>query len=307
MTDQPYRRLVLSGGAQKGFVQLGVLTWLYSMNHLSSEHLIEAAGTSIGSIQAFLLLLGLDPMTLYQHALTQDLIPHHRLDWNLLWTQKGLVPMDVALEPLKIWLTQIKGRWDYTFQDLMDMGKQLHVIATDIQRSQEIVYNGVTSPTMMCLDAIGKSCNIMGLFTENLDDQSRPIIDGGYTNNFPWTYLEFTDDAIGIAIYDDIHGPSLSVQDYMFRCLSLMISKSTMNLAHQAMHHMKVVDIPYGHMVPIIEPLSPTYKHTLFKEGYAWAHMTLNSLPLRIPRQVPMPTLAEGIQSISDHPSDHGE
>lgn len=274
MNSKVYKSLVLSGGAQKGFILLGAIRWCEDHNRLSVSELVAGAGTSVGSILLFLLLLGWTPLEILHYGMmTNSWIPWQRTPFHHIWHHHGLVDIQDALTPLKNKLIERHGRWDYTFQDLHDMGKEFHVVAANATTSSEVVYNYRNCPTMVCMDAIGKSCNIPGIFTANVDGQGHMIIDGGAVNAFPWTYIRDCPSPLGIAIYDDDQQLSDRLEEYFIRCVSLSINRLIRISIEEASQVMPVIDIPYGGSVPLVQNLSSDDKCQLFKEGYQWMAM----------------------------------
>lgn len=278
----PYETLVLSGGGQKGFIQLGVLAWLYYHQRVTPDTLTTAMGTSVGAIIAYLLLLGWTPLEIYGLASAEGWIPWNTTSWlECFWKRQGLMDIDEALLPLKKGILDHGQRWDYTFAELHAMGKTLLVVATNVSESCEVVYSAETSPTMVCLDAIGKSCNIPGLFTLNRDTTSHHVMaDGGLVNNFPWTYALPYPRPLGIAIYDDVQGPCSRLDDYLYRCVTLMIARATMTAAADAALVMDTIALPIGHAIPLVHGLGTAEKATLFQEGYQWAERIAHGLSL---------------------------
>lgn len=185
--------LVISGGGVSGLVILGKMTEL-GFRPSSFEIF---SGTSVGSIIAYGMSIGVEAVEMYEMLYTSD-----------VWTKLTRVDLmnilsrtcifDIALVRREIEKMSSRA---YTFRDIeQEYGRTLNCVAYNMSREEMVYFNPHTTPDMKVVDALILSCAIPFLFAPQYYDGDL-YVDGGLADNLPIEYtMETFRPSSGIAI-----------------------------------------------------------------------------------------------------------
>ncbi len=239
--------VTLSAGGKKGYIHLGVLSVL--IGEVGSDRIRLWAGTSIGALISFLVMLGLSPERIIEYFIKNgEPVLSPTLNLKTLVSRFGLIDM----QQLSDMVEQIldyggldKRLVDLTFEQAFDLtGKHLMVCAVNLDESRAEYFTTVDTPNVKCMDAVLASCCIPGIFqTRQIDNKT--YIDGGRLDAFPKVRAELyfkahladskkqdlgetqkhTDpgsDAIvfGVNIHKLPHGPVTNLGVFIYRILT---------------------------------------------------------------------------------------
>lgn len=189
--------LVLSGGSIKGISTLGSIKYLEDHNYL--ESIDTYIGTSIGSIIAYLLLIGYQSIDIFSYILdTEFLNEYKHLDFVSMIKNEGAFDFSVINNHLKR-LTIDKIGTYITMGDIKNILKKRLVCCTYNYTKKRVEYldsDKEEYASMSCLLALRLSSNIPVLFSK-FKYNGDYYIDGGIADNYPCI---LPDKSIGIVI-----------------------------------------------------------------------------------------------------------
>ncbi|WP_067520298.1 patatin-like phospholipase family protein [Endozoicomonas ascidiicola] len=160
---KPYRLgLTLSGGGAKCMAQIGLLQYLKEQGIAPDI----VAGTSGGAMVGALYCAGYEPDEILEFFISTKMFSLRNLSFNSL----GLIDSEKAAKNLAPYFREDR------FEALK---KPLHVVATDLNRAQQVVFN--SGPL---INALAASSAYPGMFTP-LTWNNTVYADGGIINNYP--------------------------------------------------------------------------------------------------------------------------
>lgn len=218
--------LVLSSGATKGVIQLGMLHRLSQMVDFSRIRVYS--GCSIGTVINLLLICGYSPLDIFsQLCLTnifhidRDRIHLSGMVSSILETG-GSFSIDSMFYPLESMVYEKLGTIP-TLSELLEMTKNHLVCCSYNLTNHQLEYlSPMTHPHLNCLEAVKMSCSIPILFTKFYFN-SCVYIDGAIFDSFPVQrteqygieYLHTTPKILGVNVYG--HNPLLLPVDSDFK------------------------------------------------------------------------------------------
>jgi NTE family protein len=177
--------IVFSGGGVKGYSYIGVIKALEEQNILSN--IKNIAGTSIGSLFAFLIILKYTFNELNELCFNIDLEQINNVSSDNILNFIYLMGIDDGSKCeriLKILLKAKTNVTDITFKQLYDFNNiNLTINSTRINDRKNIIYNHLNTPDFSVIKAIRMSISIPFIYTPVLYDNNY-YVDGGVTNNF---------------------------------------------------------------------------------------------------------------------------
>ena len=81
--------LIICGGSYKGLIFLGVMHYLYKSSKL--KNINHFSGCSIGSVIGIFLLMGVEPIEIYNEIMNISFSNYTKMDVNLLLNEFTLV------------------------------------------------------------------------------------------------------------------------------------------------------------------------------------------------------------------------
>lgn len=204
-SNSDIRAIIFSGGGPRGAYHLGVL------NYLEREKILDGiqvfVGSSVGSIIAYLSILGYSSREIYGYVVNEDIslmAPHGDnvetmgKDGLSILLIKAILNVGGLGRPTKIeamleHLTIQKGHnVDISFSELyLSTRKTLSVVASNVSDMEEVHFNRYTYPFFSCLDAIKASISIPLLYSPMIFENGKWFVDGSMTNDLPLLYTKF--------------------------------------------------------------------------------------------------------------------
>lgn len=217
-----YKTIVLSGGGSSGIAFLGALHHLIDVEKLDLENVDEFVGTSIGSVISLLLLIGYSPLEILDEVLEIDQFFVHQKSTNMI-ANFGAFRIDGFIDHVQRMLQRRGWKTVPTFCELYKKtGKTLIISGVNITKCQIEYFSHLSTPTMLCTDAIKISCNVPLIF-QKITYNNDLYVDGGLLDHFP---LDIVNDgkkrilAVCLSNMNPIEKPD-SFSPYMFTVMSL--------------------------------------------------------------------------------------
>ena len=219
--------LILSGGGVRGLCHLGAIKALEEYNLL--KDIKNYAGTSIGSIIAFLLSIGFTYTDLMLIFLNIDVNKFYDVsDIFDFFDKYGLFSYNPTERCIKLLLSMKLPQKNITFTELYkSTNKTLNIVSVNVSTGKESVFNYINTPNVNVIDAIIASCSIPFLFPPKKIN-GHYYVDAFIVNNFPCSvFCDDMENSIGISImgggFDEayIDTEINSFQDYV---LNLFLS-----------------------------------------------------------------------------------
>ena len=197
--DKNYEYLVLSGGSIKGVCYLGSFNRLNEMGILYDKNgklkFKGVAGTSVGSIAASMLAIGLplDEINKIIFGLDMEKVFDKKFGWirnlyNLLFNY-GVAPGSYIDNFLADVIKKKTGDENYTIQQLYnDKGVKLVIVATNLNEAKTVYFYPNAEDKKLSdipiKDAVRMSISIPFVF-EPVKYHNNEIVDGGVLDNYP--------------------------------------------------------------------------------------------------------------------------
>ncbi len=183
--------LVLSGGGINGITELGAIYYLYINGMLSN--IKTYAGTSVGSMICYLLIIGYSPIEILSYLCSIDLKRDFgKLNMLTLMSKWGVYDFSIVEKHL-IKLTLNKIRFIPTLKELYEMFNVDFYTVTynkKLPRDNRIEYiSWKTHPDLSCITSIRMSSNLPLVFAK-CEVLNKECIDGGIADNFPVLFLD---------------------------------------------------------------------------------------------------------------------
>lgn len=180
--------IVLSGGAYKGFYELGCLKYLNEKNFYKIENIKSIHGTSIGGLIGSVLCLKMD---------WDDIITYFvKRPWHKIATisssmfieainTKGLLKTDILDKILIPLLNTCDIDKDITLVEFYNRtGIELYLYTIEVNAYECISLSYKTHPNLGLLKSIQMTCAVPYIFQPVVYD-NKLYIDGGLLNNYP--------------------------------------------------------------------------------------------------------------------------
>lgn len=272
-----YDAVVLSGGGQRGIVELGVLHAAYENKVFVPEYTKEYAGTSIGSAINVLLSIGYLPMQIFSSIYTDSTLftTSDLNNYQVLFSEFAILRMDSFLNKMRNMIIEKCGYIPTLQQIKNKYGVTLHITtARATTPCNEVHLSYKTHPRLLCLDAVERSC-ALPLVYNKVCHSSVMYVDGGLTNNFPVNYIsKRCNNILGIVVSGDFRVPedftSSVNMHYFLNCIALPISSNTDLRCKMAGYDSRVDVVRIDTTRFPLFQLYPTYedKMTMFLFGY---------------------------------------
>jgi predicted acylesterase/phospholipase RssA len=235
------KNLVLSGGSVGGIAHIGAIKYMHDNNLL--DNLKSVAGSSIGALFGYMIILNIDIDALWDFILKVDTSKISDISWNLLWTDYGLDNGQKIINFLLDITHKITGIKNITFLELYNFNKKKFIVTgTIINKYKSVLFDYERTPNMSVIDAVRISISFPPYFTPyKIDDNY--YIDGSALNNYPIDQFENElDDTIGIIInwYQDSEIKYL--EDYCFNLINILFYKVLVNDVNKYPDHTIIIN-----------------------------------------------------------------
>lgn len=193
--------LVLSGGGIRGISFIGSLYALHEIGIL--QCITTYAGTSVGALILFLIVLGYTPAELFEFIKVFDLNKLKSVSVSLFLDSFGLDSGDKIIKTLSKFATSKGFSKDVNFIELFEKTKKTFIItAVNVSKQTVEYFSHTTHPTMSVIHAVRMSISIPFIFTPTQYNGCM-YIDGGCIDNFPLKqFHNKKDELIGIYVSD---------------------------------------------------------------------------------------------------------
>jgi len=277
--------VVLAGGGLRGLALLGALQQQLDAGRL--EHVRTYAGTSVGAIIAYLLVIGFTPIELFVFFYEPEGVVFFRqvtqVDVSLVWRANGLIDMNVIAEALHV-LTRRKLDTVPTLQSLHDVFQKDLVCVTFHQtRNRTEMLRRETHGDLSCIDALCRSAALPFLFTP-VRDATGLYLDGAISHNFPVDLVMTLPTVRNVLAIR-----TQCAADYRIPGPNVMMTAH--NLAMTIVHHQEnhsirtaeaccmrnsgsglcIISVPITSVMVLGFPVNPTESFDLFSCGYQTA------------------------------------
>lgn len=220
--------LVLSGGGIKGICFIGSLQALKEINILNSINTF--AGTSVGSIIIFLIIIGYSPSELYEFIKIFNFSNLNNFDINMLLTNFGLNNGNMIIEMLNNFLIKKNYNKDITFKELYEKtNKEFIVTITNINKHICEYVSYKNYPDLNIVLAIRMSISIPLIFTP-VKFNNNLYVDGSCTDNLPMEIFKNQENVLGLYIDDEVNEIEINnFENYGFSILNSMMNQKKIN------------------------------------------------------------------------------
>jgi predicted acylesterase/phospholipase RssA len=233
-----YKHIVLPGGASRGLVDYGALSYYIKNNHVSLDNIESIHGTSIGAIMGALLCLK-HPCNEYDDYLINCMYdkifyidPENIV--NILQSN-GLFHSDCFANYLKPFLEANDMNVSITLKEFYEKTNiSLYIYVTDVRTISKKQLSHYTHPDLQLVEAVKGSASLPGLFSPLIYDQ-KLYIDGGFVCNYPIKECIETEGVIPSEVIgiNHVYPPpgnmvdvkTFNILDLVFYILSCLIEK----------------------------------------------------------------------------------
>ena len=184
-----YDTLCLSSGGVYGLSYIGALDYLINEKILNLNNIKIFAGTSIGSIILFFIIIGYNIKEINYIIINLNFSKlQSEINIENLLINNGIDNGLKIITLLKFFLNKKLNIDDITFKELqLKYNKNFIVIGTNFSKGEEAVFNYINTPDMSIITAIRISISIPFIFTPVLYNNEY-YVDGALTNAFPINY-----------------------------------------------------------------------------------------------------------------------
>jgi predicted acylesterase/phospholipase RssA len=182
------KHLVISGGANTGFVFFGILKQLLARSFLELDEIETIYATSVGSLTAVYFSLGYSVEDIESFVITRPWHHVFKLDFNTIVRavqEGGLFNQIQFNQMINAMLLGKDLELDITLQEFHQVSKkELHFYTTSYGTFELVDLSYKTHPNWKLVDAIYASCSLPILFDPFMH-QGQLYIDGGILKNYP--------------------------------------------------------------------------------------------------------------------------
>jgi len=213
--------LCFSGGGIKGLSFIGALIKMIQEDYLDLDNIDTFCGTSIGSMIAFLLNIGLTTNEIKEFVLAFNFSKlNGEIDCINFFENYGINNGDRIKLIFTKFIERKFEKKDITFKELYDITKKkLIIVGTNLTEGKEVVFNIDTTPDFSVIMAIRISMSVPVIFTPVKLD-GIVYVDGAIVNNFPINHCpEFK--TLGFYVKNSKKSEVNSIQDVVTLCLGI--------------------------------------------------------------------------------------
>lgn len=264
-----YKTLILSGGSFGGIATIGAIYELYNLNQ--HKDLSMFIGTSIGSIIAYLLIIGYTPLDLLQIVCHSDLLSGLKdIKLGNFIKGKGLANFGTIASQLEELTIKKIGRYLLMKDIFQVFHKELVIITYNLTENKTEYITSDTHPDLPVIIALRMSCNIPILF-DRFYYNFCEYVDGGTSNNFAIDYSGIKYPAVGIYLDwepEMIDTSELSITNYIYKIFAIPMKEcNEMRIKSNKDCVINKIIIPKEFNIVSTPDLSLDQKMTLFSLG----------------------------------------
>jgi predicted acylesterase/phospholipase RssA len=245
------KHLVLSGGGVWGFTLYGTLKQSIRSGFFSLDKLESIHATSIGSIVATIILLGIDWIDLDDFMIKRP--------WNQLFSfnvssifgsieRRGMFERKIMDEVFRSLFFAKDISLDITMKEFFELNqKELHFFACEIngQTIKEVDFSHITHPNWKLLDVLYCSSCLPILFSP-FTENDNCYIDGGIIHHYPLSpalqRISNQEEILGIRKYSrktlqKSIQPSFNLLDYLFTLMEKILKMIGTPIDNTSLQH----------------------------------------------------------------------
>lgn len=218
--------LTISGGGVKGYVYAGALLTLDDAFRKQGKNLYQqlkgVSGTSVGSLYALFITLGVRGRQLINEVLQTD-VSHvlHDIRIENLMEMYGLNSVMRFRQQIYDVLEKYTGKGDITFKELYDLTLKKYVCCLSNVSLGRVEYHSyLSTPNLKVFESVAASMSIPLLFVPSIINGNY-YVDGGLLDNCPFSVFP-PDENFIIYLEGDLTDLS-SIQNYMLRIVVLSL------------------------------------------------------------------------------------
>lgn len=263
-----YDKIVLSGGAIKGFSILGSLQYLYEQQLINDVD--KYVGTSVGSGILYLLAIGYTPIEIIVKIMTSQFMKKMSLNIFSLTQGYGAYDWNVIEDFLKILTLDKIGRFISLNELYTDFNKEIIFVTYNYSMNRTEYLSRHNHPNMQCLTAIRMSCNLPIIFSQ-FKYLNCYYLDGGMTNNFAINKIEDDENVIAINtnFQSEINSKdTFKIHEYIYNIICKFVNsegKKNINNVHK---NCDIIDIKKSNISSIDFSITTQTKLNMFSDGY---------------------------------------
>lgn len=176
------RYLVFSGGSVRGIMFIGALK---ALGTRFLENIRGYAGSSVGSIIAYMLCLGYSPDEILDEMLRAQQSSMHKVDIRNLIEKFGLDSGARYVQEFERITYQKIHIHNPTFEELfVKTGRDLYITGTCLEDQCTVYFNHTTTPGMSVIKALRISMSMPFFFT-HVEHEGKHYIDGATLHSIP--------------------------------------------------------------------------------------------------------------------------
>lgn len=183
--DEPFDSIVLSGGGNKGIIELGTLQYYTELGLFEIKKMKETAATSIGSVIILLLMCGYTPSDIFLEICVGDDFFDNDVD---VANEMGLMSITPFLDKIEKLVVNKLGYVPTLKQLYVDTNVIMNISETNVSLKKECKLSYLSHSDLNVISAVGYSCSLPFIF-ERAKHNNHYVADGALVNNFPWNYI----------------------------------------------------------------------------------------------------------------------
>lgn len=248
--------IILSGGATRGFAQLGCL-YKYGEDVYKAKRFI---GTSVGALIALLIVCGYP---------IKDIM---RLSMKISFSLPDLKEIATTIihgygimdeNPYIVAITkQMRKKYGYipTMKELYEItGKELVITGSCVTTGEGVYISYITYPDMPCTVAVNISSRVPYIFTPILYD-GHLYLDGSIHDHFPLSQIKDGEKALAIFTTGKAFGQIISISDihpmrYFWNIINSMTRGKYTNLTSTDTLTLHIISCKGGNMSASLEEI----------------------------------------------------
>jgi len=268
ISSKKYDKIVLSGGAIKGFSILGSLQYLYEHQLINDVH--KYVGTSVGSGILYLLAIGYTPIEIIVKTITSQFMKKMQLNIFSLTQGYGAYDWNVIEEFLKVLTLDKIGRFISLNELYTDFNKEITFVTYNysMNRTEYISYHN--HPNMQCLTAIRMSCNLPIIFSQ-FKYLNCYYLDGGMTNNFAINRIDDNENVIAIntTFKTEITSKdTFKIHEYIYNIICKFVNSEGKKNIDNVHNNCDIINIKKTDVSSIDFSITTKTKLNMFSNGY---------------------------------------
>lgn len=220
--------LILSGGGIRGIAHIGALKYLEEYKLLTNISVI--AGTSVGTIIGFLLIIGYSPLDIFKIICDincMDLFSYDFFSFN--YDENNINNNKIYKLLIKLSIHKNIDT-NITFYELYVLTKKKFITtATCINNAEIYYFDYINTPNMSVLYSIVMSSCIPILY-KPIKYKEKYFIDGAFIDNYPINlFNNCLNNCIGIFLTENYVScdPIENIESYIFSIIKCMLSGHT--------------------------------------------------------------------------------